>query len=471
VRPDGKLALVVGDVVGHGVTAAAAMSQLRAILHERLSAGVGLVEALTAVDAVALRSPSTRAATVCAAIVDTEDGHVEYCTAGHPPPLVVDPDGTTRYLEITGSGPLGTGSGFAVGTTHLDKTNLVLLYTDGILQRPGRALVEATVELATVVADAAAGRGFLDTSGTTTQRVCALTSELLLRATGQADDVTLLVAQRRSQPADLAVTFEARATSLREMRMALSHWMTGAGIENDAMAVQHAVGELAANVVEHAYRDAAGLGEFTLTATVTDHGETIIAVIDHGRWRPPATSSDGSHGRGLSMANQLVDAVDVEHTDAGTTATVRHRLRQPAALTRLAGRPAPTGSERGPAESVQPLLILEPPDHDRILVDGPLDMNTAGELRFELNQRTRGGTASLAVDLTGVTHLASAAVAVLHDAVAASARHDQTLRLFAAPGTVAQHILSVAGLSHSSTDEGSDESTMTRANEPPGEGP
>ena len=472
VRPDGTLGLVVGDVVGHGVTAAAAMSQLRAILHERLSAGVGLVEALTAVDAVAIRSPSTRAATVCAAIVDTEDGHVEYCTAGHPPPLVVNLGGNTRYLDITGSGPLGTGSGFAVGTTHLDKTDLVMLYTDGILERPGRALVEATVELATVAADAAAGRGFLDTSGTTSQRVCALTSELLLRATGHADDVTLLVAQRRSRPTDLSVTFAARPTSLREMRMTLSQWMASAGIEHDAMAVQHAVGELAANVVEHAYRDAAEPGELTLTATVTDHGETIIAVVDDGRWRPAATSSDGTHGRGLSMANQLVDAVDVEHTDAGTTATVRHRLRQPAALTRLTARPVPMASERGPAESGRPLLILQPPDHvDRILVDGPLDANTAGELRFELNQRTRGGTASLAVDLTGVTHLASAAVAVLHEAVAASARHDQTLRLFAPPGTVAQHILSVAGLSHSSTDEATDGTTMTRADEPPDEGP
>ena len=476
VRPDGRLALVVGDVVGHGMTAVAAMSQLRAVLNERLSAGVDLVDALAAADAVALRSPATRAATVCAAIVDTEDGLVEYCTAGHPPPLVVTPGGETRYLDITGSGPLGTGSGFAVGTTHIDKTDLVLLYTDGILERPGRALVEATVELATVAADAAAGRGFLDTGGTTTDRVCALTSELLLRATGQTDDVTLLVMQRRSRPADLSATFEARPTSLRTMRVALSQWMTPAGIGHDAMAIQHAVGELAANVIEHAYRDAAEPGELTLTATVTDHGEAVIAVADHGRWRPAADSPDGTHGRGLSMASQLVDAVDVEPGDNGTTATVRHRLRQPAALARLAGRPVPAVAERSATESGQPLLILQPPDRaDRIMVDGPLDATTAGELRFELNQRTRGGTASLVVDLTGATHLASAAVAVLHEAVAANTRHDQTLRLYAAAGTVAQHILSVAGLSHSSTDEGTDEgtdaTTMTRENEPPGEGP
>src|SRR5690242_6413177 len=97
-RPDGTVALIVGDVVGHGVTASGAMGQLRAVLQERLADGGDPAAALGAVDRFARRLPAAHAATVCVAIVDQRDGTVAYCTAGHPPPLVVTRAGDTRYL-------------------------------------------------------------------------------------------------------------------------------------------------------------------------------------------------------------------------------------------------------------------------------------------------------------------------------------------------------------------------------------
>ncbi|SDH63792.1 PAS domain S-box-containing protein [Pseudonocardia oroxyli] len=88
---DGRVALVVGDVVGHGVAASAAMGQLRVLLRDRLArgggAGGGLVEAaLDGLDAAAKDIRGARAATLCVAVVDPRRGTVEYCTAGHTRP-------------------------------------------------------------------------------------------------------------------------------------------------------------------------------------------------------------------------------------------------------------------------------------------------------------------------------------------------------------------------------------------------
>ncbi len=146
--PDGRVGLVVGDVVGHGVAASAVMGQLRAILAERLGAGAEIVDALAAVDAAAGRIPGARAATVCVAALDPADGTLFYCTAGHPPPLLLPAGGEPRFLPATGAGPLGTGSAFRVEADRLDSHDMVLLYTDGILERPGQAPSAATVELA-----------------------------------------------------------------------------------------------------------------------------------------------------------------------------------------------------------------------------------------------------------------------------------------------------------------------------------
>ncbi|MET0415093.1 MAG: SpoIIE family protein phosphatase, partial [Actinoplanes sp.] len=81
---DGRVALIVGDVVGHGVTASGVMGQLRAVLQDRLDDGAELGEALRAADRFAARVPAAHAATVCVAVLDPVSGELAYCTAGHP---------------------------------------------------------------------------------------------------------------------------------------------------------------------------------------------------------------------------------------------------------------------------------------------------------------------------------------------------------------------------------------------------
>ena len=154
----GAVALVVGDVVGHGVAASAAMGQLRAVLAELLAAEDDLGQVLRRTGAFAARTPSLRAATLALVVLDPAAGTLRYTTCGHPPPLVIGVDGKARYLEGTGTGPLGTGSPPVLASSTLAPGELVLLYSDGLVERPDRTIAEGMGELAVVAADAAANR-------------------------------------------------------------------------------------------------------------------------------------------------------------------------------------------------------------------------------------------------------------------------------------------------------------------------
>ena len=138
---DGRVALVVGDVVGHGVASAAAMGQLRAVVQERLTEGAGLAVDDARPGLVRARSSPRRARPRCASWWShPATGRLEYCTAGHPPPLVVRTgDGRARYLPHTGAAPLATTGEMTVGEDHVDRGDVVVLYTDGLLARPGRS--------------------------------------------------------------------------------------------------------------------------------------------------------------------------------------------------------------------------------------------------------------------------------------------------------------------------------------------
>ncbi|MGH3162122.1 MAG: PP2C family protein-serine/threonine phosphatase, partial [Streptosporangiaceae bacterium] len=154
----GAVALVVGDVVGHGVAASAAMGQLRAVLAELLAAEDDLGQVLRRTDAFAARMPSLRAATLALMVLDPASGTMRYTTCGHPPPLVIGLDGRARYLEGPGTGPLGTGSPPVLASGALAPGELVLLYSDGLVEQPDRTIAEGMAELAVVAAGAAANR-------------------------------------------------------------------------------------------------------------------------------------------------------------------------------------------------------------------------------------------------------------------------------------------------------------------------
>jgi anti-anti-sigma factor len=456
--PDGRVALVVGDVVGHGVAASAAMGQLRVVLRERVAETGELAAAIGAADRMAQRSRGARAATVCVVLLDPGTGALSYCTAGHPPPLVLPADGDPRYLPGSGAGPLGVGSRFPIAGDQIGPGEMLLLYTDGILERPGLDLSASTVELARVAADVAADRVFRGDSPSPVDRLATQTLELLTRVTGHTDDITLLAAQRIDSPAGFASQAPADTAALGELRDRLGGWLDTIGVsEQDAGALQHAITELATNAVQHAYLDspdqpgfAADQPGFTVTAALTPTGRLHAEVRDSGRWRAPSPSPE--RGLGLLMASKLVDGLHLSHDDSGTTATLDHELSRTARLLTAADLAA--GVSLRPPGPAEPFLILDQPSapSPRIRVDGPVDAHTAPQMDDAIRSAGAVGTRDLVVDLTGVTHLASAGVAALHQLAALAAANGGRIRLYAPPGSTADIIMTLVDLAHETVD-------------------
>ena len=447
VRPDGLVALVVGDVVGHGASASATMGQLRAVAYERLTSTAPLPQVLADLDRYARGVPEARHATVCVVELDPPTGAGRYCTAGHPPPLVVT-SGRSSFLPPTGAGPLATTGDLAIGTFTLPSVNdLVVLYSDGLLERPETTPAASTVELAATVGDAAAGRGLaLGAPVRATERVCQLTLEMMTRTTGHSDDVTILAAERTAPPKPLRLTVPAQAVSLAVVRDRLGRWLDRIDVRTlDRIALTHAVSELLANAAEHAYAHQTLAGEMTLELELTDTGVIAVAVTDEGRWRPPSEATTDHQlpgGRGLHMARAFLDGLAVHGTDHGTTATGALRPSRPASLM-TAGTVAP------PPRHEQSFEVIE--RDDALVVRGALLGGAADELDRALRRRTAAGVVAAVVDLTDVTHLGSAAVRVLHDVITTDGTD---VTLVAPYGTTAQHILDLVRLPHRAGPDG-----------------
>ncbi|MGV9269584.1 PP2C family protein-serine/threonine phosphatase [Kitasatospora sp. NPDC003701] len=155
--PDGACALVIGDVVGHDLKAAATMSQtrnmLRALLYDRRTPPSAV---LTQLDRTVLAITDNPITTACLARVEPVRGGwlLRWSTAGHPPPLLLGPDGTAEYLEAEPGLPLGVDA----DVPRPDHTRLLpggatlLLFTDGLVEHPDRSLDAGLADLARVAA-------------------------------------------------------------------------------------------------------------------------------------------------------------------------------------------------------------------------------------------------------------------------------------------------------------------------------
>lgn len=443
-RADGTACLVVGDVVGHGITASAVMGQLRAVLAERLASGAAIGDALAAADRYAAGIPEAHAATVLVAEIAPATGRLTYCTAGHPAPLLVEAGGEVGYLESSGAGPLATGGDFPVREAELAEGDLVLLYSDGIIERPGRVPSEGTVELLTTVARVARGEAFRHRTGVLPDDICEQALELLTRGTGYADDITLLAVQRVPPPTPYRHRGTVTAEDLRTLRGELDTWLDQLRPEPlDRSALQHAVGECLSNVVRHAYLDTQdGVGPVELDADLSMDGQVVMTVRDHGRWRQ-RSDPRAAGGRGLAMVNGLMDEVSVDRGEGSTTVTMRQAICR--SVTFMEGSPAAPGA-RAPLPEV-----FRTTQQDNLLrVQGSVDILSADDLRATLRQLIGGRHESVVVDLSQVTLLASAGVQVLFDILARARSQGVRVTVRALPGTVAQHVLDLVRLPYES---------------------
>jgi anti-anti-sigma factor len=434
----GRVALSVGDVVGHGVAAVAVMTQLRTVLTEALLDGEPAVEALARLNRYATRVPAARAATACLAVIDPTAGEVEYGGFGHPAPLVVGDAGRTRFLPISPSRPLGMGQEpSALRSARLTPGEVLLLYSDGLVQRPGRSLQDGMEQLAAVASTAMWAAPAQQDADSLADRVCGRTVERLTRS-GYADDITLLGAELRVEPhRRLALELPADGVWLRGIRRALDEWLHAVGARGeDVPAVHLAVVEAATNCVEHAYREAGGW--MWLDVMLDSDGRLRATVTDRGGWRSPPEDTD-YRGRGMRLINSLMESVEVHSSDQGTIVTMARTLRHPTVF--LPARRAPPATSSGVDFGTE--MRQGPPPC--LIVSGPVDMATAGALRNRISELSRGGLRPIDVDLTAVTQLASAGVQVLYDC-ARTAEGAALVRLLAPVHCPARFVLELTGL-------------------------
>jgi serine phosphatase RsbU (regulator of sigma subunit) len=140
LTPD-RVAIAVGDVVGHGPGAAAVMGQLRSALTSCLLDGYGPARALEHLDRFARRVPGARVSSVACLLADAEQESLVWACAGHPPPLLVSAAGS-RYLDRPSGPVLGvaTPTGYTDHTIRFAPDDTVLLYTDGLVERRGESV-------------------------------------------------------------------------------------------------------------------------------------------------------------------------------------------------------------------------------------------------------------------------------------------------------------------------------------------
>jgi serine phosphatase RsbU (regulator of sigma subunit)/anti-sigma regulatory factor (Ser/Thr protein kinase) len=318
VLANGHLVLVIGDVVGRGVLAASVMAEIRVALRAYLLEGHELSRVLSLLNDLLVSMGRNRSATAAIIDLDLEGGEIEIVSAGHLPTLLLEPDGEPRFLDTIQGLPLGISPGGQyVGKRHpFPIGSIVLLYTDGLVERRGEAIDEGLARLRAAAQRAAAAEdvSFAD-------RVY----RALLDTTSREDDIALLAVESLPLGAKIELTLDAHPGVLVGLRRTLGRWLTGAQLTQDEQFdIVLAASEAAANAIEHAY----GARQATFAVSCERDAQVVrITVRDDGRWRE---SRPYGRGRGLTIMRALMDTVDIESSESGTTVALSKRLSGPA---------------------------------------------------------------------------------------------------------------------------------------------
>ena len=302
-----RVALVVGDVVGHGPAAAAVMGQLRSALATQLLDGHSPAAALERLDRFADRVPGSAGSTCACLTFDWATGELRWALAGHPPVLLVDDAGRAVPRHRRQRGARCPGAPAVPGASAMVAPGAsVILYTDGLVERRDE-VVDAGLDRLQQAAERLADHG--------PDELARGLVDAVLGEEGPADDVALLVV--RAIPAPLHRRLTATATSMSPLRRSVSEWATTAGLpEETTEDLELAVGEAGANAAEHAYPE--GGGHFEYTVARADDGAVEVHVHDQGRWRP-VPADNGHRGHGLRVIDGLVEEFVIDRGTAAPT--------------------------------------------------------------------------------------------------------------------------------------------------------
>jgi PAS domain S-box-containing protein len=185
--PGGRLVLVVGDVMGRGVRAATTMTRLRAAVRAYIADDPAPSNVLARMDRLMRQEDVDEFVTLFYAVLDPATGELRYLNAGHLPPLMVCADGVIRSIENEPAVPLGLAADRgAENVAQVGAGDMMLIYTDGLVERPGADLGEGVRQLVEI-AQPQVG-----------ERLADLVVRIVesMRVGGIEDDVTILAAKR-----------------------------------------------------------------------------------------------------------------------------------------------------------------------------------------------------------------------------------------------------------------------------------
>ncbi|MBV2357874.1 SpoIIE family protein phosphatase [Streptomyces sp. J2-1] len=192
------LALVIGDVQGHGVQAAATMGQLRSAVRAFALGDRPPDEVMSGTNHLLIGLDPGQFASCCYVRLDPATGVARVARAGHPPPLLREPDGRTVALDLPGGVVLGVDAGarYPVAELRLAPDAILALYTDGLVERPGTDIDDGIAGLCGALARA--GASAVRRGGRSLGAVADRLTATARRAADRPDDVALLLAARRT---------------------------------------------------------------------------------------------------------------------------------------------------------------------------------------------------------------------------------------------------------------------------------
>jgi PAS domain S-box-containing protein len=312
-----RVALVVGDVVGHGIHASAAMGRLRTAVRTLADVDVAPDELLTQLDDLVLRldreddaeqapdSVGVVGATCLYAVYDPVSRRCSMVRAGHPLPALTTPDGRVDFIDLPAGPPLGLGGlPFEAAEFDLPEGSIIALYTDGLIQAAHRDLDHGLDLLRQALAD----------PGCPPEETCDRVLRALL-PDRPTDDIALLLARTRALHADQVATWDLPADPaiVARAREQALHQLTAWQLEDAAFTTELIVSELVTNAIRY--------GGPPIQLRLIHDTDLICEVSDASSTAPHLRRARvfDEGGRGLLLVAQLSERWGSRYTRTGKT--------------------------------------------------------------------------------------------------------------------------------------------------------
>ncbi|MFJ9844231.1 SpoIIE family protein phosphatase [Kitasatospora sp. NPDC101155] len=320
--PGFRVALVVGDVVGHGLHAAATMGRLRTAVLNFAALDLPPDELLGRLDELIARLDQGEAgegegdiegegelaiagATCLYVIYDPVSGHCAMARAGHPPPALVRSDGSVEFVDLPAGPPLGVGGlPFESTELQLEPGTALVLYTDGLVTGRERDLENGLAALHRSLADAHADRS--------PEEICRAVFDALVPSR-PSDDIALLVARTRLLAPDQVASWDVPDdfAAVSRIRNACTDQLTAWGLEELTFTAELILSELITNALRYGAQPihVRMLRDTSLVCEISDASSTAPHL------RYAATMDEG--GRGLFLVAQLAERWGTRYTARG----------------------------------------------------------------------------------------------------------------------------------------------------------